>query len=72
MDHCYQMAETCLHAEGFTITDSHSPLVKKSCLLQNLIRNRQKMKDGLSVKASKSYPGNTDAVPAPATIPLCW
>lgn len=28
MDHCYQMAETCLHAAGFTITDSHSPVVK--------------------------------------------
>lgn len=70
MDHCYQMAETRLHAEGFAITDSHSPVVKKSCLLQNLIRNCQKMKDGLSVRASKHYPGNTDAIPFPATIPL--
>lgn len=65
------MAETCSHAEGFIITDSHSTVVKKSCLLQNLIGNLQKMKDGLPVKADKHYPRNTDTIPTPATIPLC-
>lgn len=61
MDHCYQMAETCLHAEGFTITDSHRAVVKKSCLLHKLIGNCQNMKDSLSVKARKHYPRKTDA-----------
>lgn len=32
MDHCDQMAETCLHTEGFPITDSQSHVVEKSCL----------------------------------------
>lgn len=72
MDHSYHMVETCLHTEGFTITDSHRPVEKKSCLLHKLIGNCQSMKDSLSVKARKHYPRKTDATPVCIIISLCW